>query len=119
MITNDIVGNARGADGTVERGRVRLFAQGVPALKTLPDEVLAALRTGGENDLPTRQLARFVKEAAERHVPAMKVDILWRRDRCLRRGDHFPFLEAGEAALGCTQAARAWGHHRRGRVVGD
>ncbi len=51
MITNDIVGNTRGADGTVERGRVRLFAQGVPALKTLPDEVLAALRTGGENDL--------------------------------------------------------------------
>jgi hypothetical protein len=44
MITNDIVGNTRSVDGRVERGRVRLFAEGVPPLKTLPDEVLLALR---------------------------------------------------------------------------
>src|SRR5258706_482300 len=78
MFTNDIVGNTRGLDGKVERGRVRLFAQGVPPLATLPEEALAALRTGGENDLPTRQLARYAKAAAERHVPAMKVDVICR-----------------------------------------
>src|SRR5260221_14622635 len=108
MITNDIVGNTRGADGTVERGRVRLFAQGVPALKTLPDEVLAALRTGGENDLPTRQLARFVKEAAERHVPAMKGDLLWRRDRHPPGGGHFPLPDAGGAGPPLPHPPGGW-----------
>jgi hypothetical protein len=118
MMTNDIVGNTRGPDGRVERGRVRLFAQGVPPEKNLPDDVLAALRTGGENDLPTRQLARFVKEAAERHVPAMKVDVIWRRDRYLRGGDHFPFLDAGYAALRFTEPNEDWRHqHQDVRVV--
>jgi hypothetical protein len=30
MFTNDIVGNSRAEDGKVDRGRVRLFAEGVP-----------------------------------------------------------------------------------------
>ena len=118
MFTNDIVGNTRGLDGKVERGRVRLFAQGVPPLATLPEDVLAALRTGGENDLPTRQLARFVKERAERHVPGMKVDVIWRRDRYLRGGDHFPFLDAGYAALRFTEPSEDWRHqHQDVRLV--
>ena len=118
MMTNDIVGNTRGPDGRVERGRVRLFAEGVRPTKDLPDDVLAALRTGGENDLPTRQLARFVKEAAERHVPAMKVDVVWRRDRYLRGGDHFPFLDAGYAALRFTEPNEDWRHqHQDVRMV--
>ena len=84
----------------------------------LPDAVLAALRTGGENDLPTRQLARFVKEAAERHVPGMKVDIVWRRDRYLRGGDHFPFLDEGYPAVRFTEPAEDWHHqHQNVRVV--
>ena len=118
MITNDIVGNTRGPDGRVERGRVRLFAEGVPPVKDLPDPVIAALRTGGENDLPTRQLARYVKESAERHVAGMKVDVVWRRDRYLRGGDHFPFLDAGYAALRFTEPVEDWRHqHQDVRVV--
>jgi hypothetical protein len=118
MITNDIVGNTRGADGTVVRGRVRLFAEGVPPSTALPPEIVAVLRTGGENDLPTRQLARYVKESAERHVPGMKVDIIWRRDRYLRGGDHFPFLDAGYAALRFTEPIEDWRHqHQDVRMV--
>ena len=118
MITNDIVGNTRSADGKVERGRVRLFAEGVPPVKELSEAVIAAIRTGGENDLPTRQLARHVKEAAERHVPGMKVDLIWRRDRYLRGGDHFPFLDAGYAALRFTEPVEDWRHqHQDVRVV--
>jgi Peptidase family M28 len=118
MFTNDIVGNTRGLDGKVERGRVRLFASGILPEKTLPDNVVAALRTGGENDLPTRQLARFVKQAAEKHVPGMKVDVMWRRDRFLRGGDHFPFLDAGYAALRFTEPSENWHHqHQDVRVV--
>jgi hypothetical protein len=118
MITNDIVGNTHGADGRVERGHVRLFAEGVAPTKELPDSVIAALRTSGENDLPTRQLARYVKEAAERHVPAMKVNVIWRRDRYLRGGDHFPFLDAGYAALRFTEPSEDWRHqHQDVRLV--
>jgi peptidase M28-like protein len=118
MFTNDIVGNTRRADGKVDRGRVRLFAEGVPPLKALPDEIVAALRTGGENDLPTRSLARYVKEVAERHVPQLKVDVIYRRDRYLRGGDHFPFLDAGYAALRFTEPVEDFRHqHQDVRVV--
>ena len=117
MITNDIVGNTRGADGKVDRGRLRLFAQGVPPSKELPEDVLAALRTGGENDLPTRQLARYIKAAGERHVRDFKVDIVWRRDRYLRGGDHFPFLDEGYAAVRFTEPVEDWRHqHQNVRV---
>ena len=118
MITNDIVGNTRGADGTVIRDRLRLFAEGVPAEKTLPDAVVAALRTGGENDLPTRQLARFIKEATDRYSLPVKVDVIWRRDRYLRGGDHFPFLDAGYPAVRFTEPIENWQHqHQDVRVV--
>ena len=113
MITNDIVGNTRSVDGRVERGRVRLFAEGVPPLKTLPDEILLALRTGGENDLPTRGLARYVKDAAERHVPQLKVDVIYRRDRYLRGGDHIPFLEAGYPAIRFTEVFEDFRHQHQ------
>ncbi|MGZ5037008.1 MAG: M28 family metallopeptidase [Usitatibacter sp.] len=118
MFTDDIVGNSRSPEGKVERGRVRLFAAGILPGKPITDDITRALGTGGENDLPTRQLARFVKEAAERHVPNMKVDIHWRRDRYLRGGDHFPFLDAGYPALRFTEPAEDWRHqHQDVRVV--
>lgn len=118
MITNDIVGNSRAPDGTVDRSRLRLFAEGVPANKTLPDDVVAALRTSGENDLPTRQLARRIKEIADAHVKSPKVEVIWRRDRFLRGGDHFPFLEQGYAAVRFTEPVEDWRHqHQDVRMV--
>jgi hypothetical protein len=113
MITNDIVGNTRGSDGRVDRKRLRLFAEGVPARKDTSDDVVAALRTGGENDLPTRQLARHIRDAAARHVQDFKVDVIWRRDRYLRGGDHFPFLDAGYAAVRFTEPAEDWRHQHQ------
>jgi hypothetical protein len=119
MITNDIVGNTRSAEGTVDRGRVRLFAQGVPPLKALPSDVLATLATGGENDLPTRQLARSVKEAGERYVPGFTVQAVWRRDRYLRGGDHFPFLAQGYPGLRFTEPVEDWRHQHQDVRVED
>ena len=52
MITNDIIGNTKAADGTVIKNRVRLFAEGVPPVKEMSDEALTLLRRGGENDFP-------------------------------------------------------------------
>jgi hypothetical protein len=113
MLDNDIVGNTRDADGNVDRTRVRLFAEGVPARNPLADNVLQALRTGGENDLPTRQLARHIQETAARYVPQLKVDVVWRRDRYLRGGDHFPFLDAGYPAVRFTEPVEDWRHQHQ------
>ena len=113
MFTNDIVGNTRDADGRVDRSRVRLFAEGVPAKNPLPENVLEALRTSGENDLPTRQLARYIQETATKYVKDLRVDVIWRRDRYLRGGDHFPFLDAGYPAVRFTEPAEDWRHQHQ------
>ena len=117
MITNDIIGNTKGSDGKVVRDRVRLFAEGIPPLKEMPEEWLTLIRTGGENDSPARQLARFIKENGERYVPKMNVDLIYRRDRYLRGGDHFPFLDAGYAAVRMTEPNEDFRHqHQNVRV---
>src|ERR1022692_2359802 len=48
MLDNDIIGSSRSEGGKVDRGTVRLFAQGIPPVAA-PDEGLTALiRAGGE-----------------------------------------------------------------------
>jgi hypothetical protein len=119
MFTNDIIGSSRSEDGKVDRGRVRLFAEGVPEAKDMSDELRTRVRTGGENDSPTRELARFIKEHAERDVAGIKVELIWRRDRYLRGGDHAPFLNAGYAAVRFTEPAENFHHqHQNVRVEG-
>jgi Peptidase family M28 len=113
MITNDIIGNSKGADGTVIRDRMRLFAEGVPPTNPLSDETMTMLRSGGENDFPTRQLGRFIKETAEKHFSDFKVDLIYRRDRYLRGGDHSPFLDAGYPAVRMTEAIEDFRHQHQ------
>jgi len=54
-----------------------------------------------------------VKEIGERYVGGMKVDIHWRRDRYLRGGDHFPFLDEGWPALRFTEPNENWDHQHQ------
>ena len=120
MFTNDIVGNTRGADGSRHFDRLRLFAEGIAPLESNPPEVRTRLGTGGENDGPTRQLARAIQVAADRYVRGTRVDVVWRRDRYLRGGDHFPFLEAGYPAVRFTEAVEDWRHqHQDPRTEGE
>ncbi|HET9623472.1 MAG TPA: M20/M25/M40 family metallo-hydrolase, partial [Kofleriaceae bacterium] len=119
MITNDIIGSSKSDTGKVDRGRVRLFAEGVPEGKDMSDELRTRVRTGGENDSPTRELARFIKEAGERDVAGMKVDLIWRRDRYLRGGDHAPFLNNGYAAVRFTEPAENFHHQHQNVRVED
>ena len=117
MITNDIIGNTKGSDGTVIRDQVRLFAEGVTPSKEMSDETITLLRSGGENDFPTRQLARFIKANAERNLTDMKVNMIYRRDRYLRGGDHSPFLDAGYAAVRMTEPIEDFRHqHQTPRI---
>jgi acetylornithine deacetylase/succinyl-diaminopimelate desuccinylase-like protein len=118
MFTNDIVGNSTGGNGVHDPTTLRVFAEGVPSNES---EAEARVRrgVGGENDSASRQLARFVKEAGGVYVPAMKVMMVYRRDRYLRGGDHIPFLERGFPALRFTEPNEDYHHqHQNVRIEG-
>ncbi|POY37100.1 peptidase M28 [Solitalea longa] len=103
MITNDIVGNSYGIETDLKDNlKLRVFSEGVPATETGP-MTLVRQQTGGENDSPARQFARYVKEVAERYVENMEVKLIYRRDRYLRGGDHIPFSNQGFAAIRFTE----------------
>jgi hypothetical protein len=125
MFTNDIIGSSRDEHGKVDDKQVRLFAEGLPVQKENSDVVRTLIQTGGENDSLSRQLARAVKLAGERYVPNFKVNIIQRRDRYLRGGDHMPFLERGYAALRFTEPAENFNHQHQnirtehGELIGD
>ena len=116
MFTNDIIGNTLGGNGVRDRKTVRLFSEGVPTNET-QQEAATRRSVGGENDSQSRQLARFIKEVGERYVPAMKVWMIYRRDRYGRGGDHQPFLERGYAAVRFTEPNEEYRHqHQNVRV---
>ena len=113
MFTNDIIGSSHDADGRLDNTRVRLFAEGIPPLKEMPDPVRGLIATGGENDSPSRQLARYVKEVGERYVSGFTVSVIQRRDRYLRGGDHMSFLERGYPALRFTEPHENFNHQHQ------
>lgn len=116
MFTNDIVGNSLGDNGVRDRNTVRVFAEGVPSNET-PEDANIRRGVGGENDSASRQLARFIKETAERYVRGMRVTMIYRRDRYLRGGDHRPFLERGFAAVRFTEPNEDYRHqHQNVRI---
>jgi hypothetical protein len=116
MFTNDIVGNSLGGNGVRDTRTVRVFAEGVPSNET-PPEANIRRGVGGENDSASRQLARFIKETAERYVSSMRVMMVYRRDRYLRGGDHRPFLERGYPAVRFTETNEDYRHqHQNVRV---
>lgn len=114
MVTNDIVGSPRGAAGEHAPNRLRLFADGLdpllrlvlvgpkePSPRLKAQQLLAA--SGAANDLPADQLGRHLVRAAQHYLPQMQIDLIQRRDRTLRGGDHLPFLERGLAAVRFTE----------------
>ncbi|MDX2114245.1 MAG: M28 family metallopeptidase, partial [Planctomycetota bacterium] len=60
-------------------------------------------REGALGDSSSRQLARFVCDAAETVGTRVRPTMVWRADRFLRGGDHTPFHEAGFAAVRFTE----------------
>jgi hypothetical protein len=113
MITNDIIGSSHAEDGHVDDTHVRLFAEGVPPLPEMPQAWRQQIKTGGENDSAARELARFIKTIGERYVPGMTVNIIYRKDRYLRGGDHSPFLEAGFPAVRMTEPNENFRHQHQ------
>lgn len=124
MFTNDIIGGVKTFLKAPDRNSVRVFAEGVPTNET---EGQANLRrsVGGENDSPSRQLGRFIKEVADQYSPQFKVELIYRRDRYLRGGDHIPFLERGFSAVRFTEPHEDYDHQHQnvrtenGKFYGD
>ncbi|MEL3946604.1 M28 family metallopeptidase [Streptomyces sp. LNU-CPARS28] len=118
MFTNDIVGSPTADDGTRDPRTIRLFAEGVPSSET-PEEAAVRRSVGGENDSPSRQLARFVRDVADNDATGMKVRVVHRRDRYLRGGDHIPFLERAYPAARFTEPAEDYAHQHQDVRVED
>src|ERR1043166_3183064 len=118
MFTNDIIGSSVGGNGVKDPHTVRVFSEGVPSNET-PQEATTRRSVGGENDSQSRQLARFIKETGELYVPAMKVWMIYRRDRYGRGGDHQPFLERGYAAVRFTEPNEDYHHQHQNVRVQD
>jgi Peptidase family M28 len=113
MFTNDIIGASRSYSSGISRPRVvRLFAEGVPTAET-PQQASTRQSVGGENDSPSRQLARFVEEVAENRDTKMDVQVIYRRDRYLRGGDHISFLQQGYPAARFTEPDETYEHQHQ------
>lgn len=116
MLNNDIVGNIRGGDGETNNQAVRVFSEGVPANESDTDKRLREA-VGGENDSSSRQLARYIQEIAQRYLPFFEVQMIYRRDRYGRGGDHTSFNENGFAAVRFSEFHEDFRHqHQTPRV---
>jgi hypothetical protein len=118
MFTNDIIGSSTSDKGRRDPFTVRLFSEGVPTSET-PQQAALRQSIGGENDGPSRQLARYVKEVGENSATGMHLRLVWRRDRYLRGGDHIPFLQQGYPAARFTEPAENFAHQHQDVRVED
>ena len=113
MFTNDIIGSSLGQNGVRDPNTVRLYAEGPFGANETAAEAAERRTTGGENDSPARQLARYAKDAADQAPTDMSVRIIYRLDRYLRGGDHRPFLERRYPAARFTEVNEDYRHEHQ------
>ncbi|WP_066803804.1 M20/M25/M40 family metallo-hydrolase [Sphingomonas asaccharolytica] len=112
MLNNDIVGNSVGQGGVVANKSVRVFSEGIRESEDLKGD-LARRMNGGEDDGPSRALAKTIDQVAAGIRGGLDAFIVRRPDRFGRGGDHLPFLELGYPAVRFTVAAERWdGQHQ-------
>jgi len=98
VINNDMIGNVQGIDGITDNSTARVFSDGTPPTETEQERARRRV-TGGEVDGVSRQLARYVKNIADRYVPGLDVWLIYRFDRFGRGGHHKPFADLGYPAV--------------------
>lgn len=107
MLNNDIVGNSIGQGGVKDAGRVRVFSEGIRAVEDLPAQ-MRRRGDGGEDDGPSRALAKVIDGLAGRIPGGLDMVIDRRPDRFGRGGDHEPFLKRGYPAVRFSVGAENW-----------
>jgi hypothetical protein len=113
MLNNDIVGNSVASEtGDKNDKTIRLFSEMIPAVET-DDQTSARTALKSENDSPSRQLARYIKEVAEPYAKNFTVTLNARPDRFLRGGDHTPFNQLGFTAVRFTEFNEDFTHQHQ------
>lgn len=88
-----------------------MFSESIPPNATEAD--LARIRAvGGENDSPSRELARYVQEVSQTYSSfgPFTPKLIFRRDRYLRGGDHISFNQEGFPAVRFTEYREDFHH---------
>lgn len=107
MLNNDIVGNTIGQNGIRVADRVRVFSEGIRASEDARAQ-LARRGNGGEDDGPSRALAKTIDSIAQGIAGGLDVFVDRRPDRFGRGGDHEPFLKLGYPAVRFSVGAENW-----------
>jgi len=124
MLNNDIVGNTIGQGGVREARWVRVFSEGIRASEDMATQI-ARRGNGGEDDGPSRALAKAIDGVAARGRFGLDVFLDRRPDRFGRGGDHEPFLKLGYPAVRFSVANENWDAQHQdlrtegGTVFGD
>ncbi|TKD52989.1 M28 family metallopeptidase [Sphingomonas baiyangensis] len=124
VLSNDMVGNTVGQNGVRIADRVRVFSEGIRWSETL-EEHRRRRGEGGEDDGPSRALAKAIRQTAAAMPGALEVFAVRRPDRFGRGGDHEAFLRLGYPAVRFTVAAENYDQQHQdlrtenGRVYGD
>jgi hypothetical protein len=123
VLNSDIVGNTHGVGGARDDKHVRVFSEGVRLSGDL-DAAKAQRANGGEDDSPSRALAKAIKRVAGK-VKGIEVIAVRRPDRFQRGGDHTPFLELGYPAVRFSEVTENYDHQHQtlrtenGKFYGD
>jgi len=83
VLNNDIIGSDVSGNGRIDNSTISVYSED-PA------------------DSTSRQLARYVKDIAERYLPSLNIDLVFRADRLGRGCDHTPFNQEGYPAVRVT-----------------
>ncbi|HXH16497.1 MAG TPA: M20/M25/M40 family metallo-hydrolase [Sphingomonas sp.] len=124
MLNNDIVGNTVGQGGVRVADTVRVFSEGIRASEDLVAQQ-GRRAEGGEDDGPSRALAKAIDGIASGIPSGLDVMLDRRPDRFGRGGDHEPFLKLGYPAVRFSVAAENWDRQHqdlrteKGVVYGD
>lgn len=108
-LNNDIIGSSTDEHGHRNASTVRIFSEAV----ALGADMTKVNAIGNENDSPSRELARFTKETADRYMKSFKGDLIFRADRFLRGGDHESFNAVGYPAIRFVEPAEIFAHQHQ------
>jgi len=113
VLNNDMIGNAKaGETGETNDHTLRVFSEGIPYLD-IDKKAMTIRNIGLENDGDSRQLARYIKEIAEKYVKKLDVKLIYRNDRFLRGGDHSSFVNDGFPSVRLTEYYENYNHQHQ------
>ncbi|MBL1222412.1 M20/M25/M40 family metallo-hydrolase [Chryseobacterium sp. L7] len=113
VLNNDMIGNPKaGETGEINNRTLRVFSEGLPYVE-LEKKAMNVRNLGLENDSESRQLARYIKETAEKYVKGLEIKLIYRNDRFLRGGDHSSFVTEGFPSVRLTEYFENYDHQHQ------